>query len=237
MTSSPMHQRSNGKAESAVKIMKNLLIKTHKEGGDPYEAMLEQRNTPRQDTAHSPAEMMFNCKTRSFIPTINSKPNDEVIRIKRENPKDNVKKYHDRKSRNLSELDVGQAVFFQHVEGQNWKWGEITQILGPIMYQVKGLDGGIYRRDRVHIRPTKVHHRIRNVSPIPAAQSIGESSQNSQQRTPAPNPPALADIEDIRTVPRIDHPPGTLVSKQVTLRQLKDQSETSNRPFGSRTLL
>lgn len=47
VTSSPMHQRANGKAESAVKIMKSLLRKTHKEGGDPYEAMLEQRNTPR----------------------------------------------------------------------------------------------------------------------------------------------------------------------------------------------
>ena len=74
--------------------------------------MLEQRNMPRQDTEHSPAEMMFNRKTRSFVPTINSKPNDEVIRIKRENHKDSVKKYHDRKSRNLSELDIGQAVFF-----------------------------------------------------------------------------------------------------------------------------
>ena len=207
VTSSPMHQRANGKAESAVKIMKNLLIKTHKDGGDPYEAMLEQRNTPRQDTDRSPAEMMFNRKTRSFIPTINSQPSEEVIRIKRENRKNSVKKHHDRKSRNLSELDIGQAVFFQHIEGQNWKWGEVTQILGPNTYQVKGPDGGIYRRNRVHIRPTKVHHRMRNISPIPAAQSTEESSRNSEQRTPAPNPPALAEAEDIRTVPQIDYPP------------------------------
>ena len=75
------------------------------------------------------------------------------------------------------------------------------------MYQVKGTDGGIYRRDRVHIRPFKVHHRIRNVSPIHAAQSTGESLQNSQQRTPTPNSPALAGVEDIRTAPRINHPP------------------------------
>jgi len=67
--SSPMHQRANGKAESAVKIMKSLLRKTHKEGGDPYEAMLEQRNTPHQDTGLGPAEMMFNRRTRSFLPT------------------------------------------------------------------------------------------------------------------------------------------------------------------------
>ena len=61
-TSSPMHQRANGKAESAVKIMKSLLIKTYKDVDDPYEAILEQRNTPRQDTAMSPTQMMFNRK-------------------------------------------------------------------------------------------------------------------------------------------------------------------------------
>ena len=38
ITSSPMHQRANGRAESAVKIIKKL-VKTYKEGGDPYEAM------------------------------------------------------------------------------------------------------------------------------------------------------------------------------------------------------
>ena len=62
------------KAESAVKTMKSLLRKTHKEGGDPYEAMLEQRNTPRQDTGRSPAEMMFNRRTRSFLPSMSSSP-------------------------------------------------------------------------------------------------------------------------------------------------------------------
>ena len=61
-TSSPMNQRANGKAESAVKIMKSLLIKTYKDVDDPYEAILEQRNTPRQDTAMSPTQMMFNRK-------------------------------------------------------------------------------------------------------------------------------------------------------------------------------
>ena len=53
ITSSLMHQRANGKAESAAKIMESLLIKTWKEKGDLYQAMLEQQNTSRQDTNHS----------------------------------------------------------------------------------------------------------------------------------------------------------------------------------------
>ena len=68
VTSLPMHQRANGKPESAIKIMKSLLRKTHKEGGDPYEAMLET-STPRQDAGRGTAEMMFNKRTRSFLPT------------------------------------------------------------------------------------------------------------------------------------------------------------------------
>lgn len=48
-SSSPMHQRVNGKAlkaESVVQIMKSMLNKTCKDGDDPYEAILEQKEHP-----------------------------------------------------------------------------------------------------------------------------------------------------------------------------------------------
>ena len=64
-----MHQCADGKAETAVKIMKS---------------MLEQRNTPRQDTALRPAQMMFNCKTRSFLPSLSSNPKNTLVKGKRE---------------------------------------------------------------------------------------------------------------------------------------------------------
>ena len=51
---------------------------------DPYKAMLEQRNTPRQDTGRSPAEMMFNRRTRSFLPGIGNSPKDTLVKEKRE---------------------------------------------------------------------------------------------------------------------------------------------------------
>ena len=166
VTSSPMHQRANGKAESAVKIMKSLLVKTHKEGGDPYEAMLEQRNTPRQDTGRSPAEMMFNRRTRTFLPSMSNGPKDTVVKEKRDARKRSVKRAHDRKSRKLSEIDVGQSVFFQHKEGQNWRLGKVTEILGPNIYLVDGPDGGTYRRNRVHMRPTRITPKVRDMSSI-----------------------------------------------------------------------
>ena len=114
-----MHQRANGRAELAVKIVKTLLVKTYKEGGDPYEAMLEQRNTPHQDTGRSPAEMMFNRGTRSFLLGMGNTQKDTLLKEQREARTRRVKKVHERRSRKLSEMDERQSVFFQHTEGQN----------------------------------------------------------------------------------------------------------------------
>ena len=107
--SSPIHQRANGRAESVVKSTKTLLVKTYKEGRDPHEAMLEQSNTPRQDTGRSPAEMMFNRRTRSFLPRIGNSPKDTLLKEKREAHRRSDKRAHDQKSRKLSKIDVGQS--------------------------------------------------------------------------------------------------------------------------------
>ena len=53
-TPSPYHSQSDGKAESAVKIIKNLF----KTAEDPWKAMLEWRASPNPDFK-SPAERMF----------------------------------------------------------------------------------------------------------------------------------------------------------------------------------
>lgn len=169
MTSSPMHQQANGKAESAVKIMKTLLRKCEAEKTDPYEAILEQRNTPKQDTGISPAEIMFNRKVRGMIPHFPQKlekPESDAFIRKRNQRRQTVKKSFDKKSREQSELDVGQAVFFQHLEGRNWKLGKINGILGPRTYIVKDQNGTTYRRNRIHLRPTTVNFYSRDRSPM-----------------------------------------------------------------------
>ena len=48
---SPYHSRGNGKAESTVKIAKNILQKSREE--DPYIAFLAYRNTPQQGHVYS----------------------------------------------------------------------------------------------------------------------------------------------------------------------------------------
>ena len=61
---------------------------------------------------------------------------------------------------------MGQSAFFQHTEGQNWKLGKVTDILGPNTYQVSGPNGGTYRRNRVHMRPTSITPKARDLSPV-----------------------------------------------------------------------
>ena len=58
--SSPYHSRSNGKAEFAVKVAKNILTKAHQE--DPYLVLLAYRNTPQQGHTYSTAERIMSRK-------------------------------------------------------------------------------------------------------------------------------------------------------------------------------
>ena len=57
--SSPRNLRSNGQAESAVKIVKGLLTRAKFSGQDPYLALLAYRSTPVDAHLRSPAEMLY----------------------------------------------------------------------------------------------------------------------------------------------------------------------------------
>ena len=69
--SSPYHSHGNGKAESAVKIAKNILKKSREE--DPYIALLAHRNTPQQCHVYSPAQRLMSRRLRDLIPRATSK--------------------------------------------------------------------------------------------------------------------------------------------------------------------
>ena len=66
--SSPHHHQSNGKAESAVKIIKSMLRKTENSALNPYEALLDQHNTPTVDMTTSPAQRFLHRRLKSEIP-------------------------------------------------------------------------------------------------------------------------------------------------------------------------
>ena len=67
-TSSPRNPRSNGQAESAVKIVKGLLPRAKCSGQDPYLALLAYRSTPVDSHLRSPAEMLYQCALCTTVP-------------------------------------------------------------------------------------------------------------------------------------------------------------------------
>ena len=66
--SSPRNPRSNGQAESAVKIVKGLLTHAKCSGQDPYLALLAYRSTPVDSHLQSPAEMLYQRALRTTVP-------------------------------------------------------------------------------------------------------------------------------------------------------------------------
>ncbi len=61
-TSSPAYPQSNGKAESAVKTAKRLMLKAKISGRDPYLAILDHRNTPVTGSECKPSSETFKQK-------------------------------------------------------------------------------------------------------------------------------------------------------------------------------
>ena len=68
VTTSPHYPQANGKAESAVKICKNLLKKSQLAKSDVHLALLNHRNTPTEPTNTSPAQRLFGRRTRTLLP-------------------------------------------------------------------------------------------------------------------------------------------------------------------------
>lgn len=64
-----MHSQSNGMAERSVHTVKSLLQKALDNDNDPYLALLDFCNTPRDDTLGSPTQRLFGRRTMSLIST------------------------------------------------------------------------------------------------------------------------------------------------------------------------
>ncbi|KAL3892079.1 hypothetical protein ACJMK2_004316 [Sinanodonta woodiana] len=158
---SPYHPISNGKAEAGVKIIKGMMVKCLNSRTDQYEALLELRNTPRQDTGLSPAQMMFGRETRSMLPLVQEKsPRNQ----KRDARKDCIKKSYDCSARIKLKFENSQPVYFRHKPDKPWRKGVVTESTDRNCI-VTSTDGVQYKRNSEHIRPTSIPVQIRDKSP------------------------------------------------------------------------
>ena len=68
ITSSPIYPQSNGKAENAVKTVKQLFSKCRQAGQPEQLALLDWRNTPMEGLQTSPAQRLFGRRCRTLLP-------------------------------------------------------------------------------------------------------------------------------------------------------------------------
>ena len=92
-------------------------------------ALLELRNTPKQDAGASPAQILFGRQTRSLLPTDQLAESNEAIKAKKEKRRQSVKKHHDKTARCLDELKEGQPVYYKPFPEARWKHGVIGEKL------------------------------------------------------------------------------------------------------------
>ncbi|GAA6096806.1 uncharacterized protein K02A2.6-like, partial [Tachysurus ichikawai] len=157
VTSSPRHPKSNGKAESAVKIAKNLLRKAMHDRTDPWKAILHWRNTPTENMDSSPAQRLMSRRLKTSLPVANKLLEPSVVPgvVERlQHRKQQAKSYYDRSACDLPELNIGEKIRMKPLPQTNpalWKVGTCLQKVAPRSYLVN-VDGSIYRRNRVHLR-------------------------------------------------------------------------------------
>ena len=157
VTSSPKHARSNGKAESAVKVAKKIFKKAHRDNKDPWLALLDQRNTPTQGVNSSPVQRLMSRRTRTLLPVSANLlyPRvEEGVKEKLKAKRQTAKGYYDRSAKVLPELEIGQEVRVAGQRNKVWEAGTCVQKLSDRSYLVE-VNGNTLRRNRQALRPKK----------------------------------------------------------------------------------
>ena len=188
LTSSPHYPKSNGKAESAVKIMKSIITKANKDGADVWKAILEWRNSLTPSQGSSPVQRLMSRRTRSFLPCKASMYQPEVqcaVPAQVVRKRQVAKSYHDTSAKPLPPLVIGQPIRVKAHPQQahsNWKPGVIVDSVAPRSYIVE-VDGRKYRRNRVHLRDTVQSSPAQpNVQQTSTAETADSSTnQNASQ--------------------------------------------------------
>ena len=164
-TSSPYHSQGNGRAEAAVKVCKTML----KKSDDLDAGLLNYRNTPPRGHSYSPAQRLFNRRTRTTIPTSDAALVPEVVSrdtVHQEilNKRASAKLQYDKdcKGQHLP-LTAGDYVYMKPPpakRGQPWTYGRVSGSPAPRSYVIE-TPTGYMRRNRTQIQsaqpPTFYH--------------------------------------------------------------------------------
>ena len=175
-TFSPTHSQANGLAEKAVSIAKNLFKKSKADGKDFRLALLDYRNTPRDNVLGSPVQRCMGRRTRTRLPMSKTllKPSliePSHVNRKLEQYKKKSKSYYDKNAKPLPELKLGPV---RYRTGKTWTPAELIgkNDNNPRSYKIISPAGNVIVRNRKHLLESKessapfqtaqMDHEIRN---------------------------------------------------------------------------
>ncbi|KAF4526512.1 hypothetical protein B566_EDAN014464 [Ephemera danica] len=181
VTSSPHYPKSNGQAESAVKVTKRLLETSE----DPYLALLAYRNTPLLGIGASPAQLCMSRNLRSTVPVPPHKLVPAVLPTAEIRAKDELKKaaqkvHHDAryKAKTSAALEPGQRVWIRDIRRE----GVVVRKSGePRSYIIKTALGNL-RRNVVHL--TKLPESSESSESEDESSVGGEDTENIPELNP-----------------------------------------------------
>ena len=154
-TSSPYHSQSNGLIEAAVKTAKSLQKKAARANKDQWLSFLDYRNTPTEGMNSSPVQRLMSKRTKTTLPVAQHLLEPEIqsdVEAKLTRKRRRAKKYYDRGSKELPELEIGQPIrMMQSPTKKKWRRGVYVDKVAPRSYVVE-VDGSTYRRNRKFLR-------------------------------------------------------------------------------------
>lgn len=200
LTSSPNHPQSNGQAERTVQTIKNMLKKSECSNSDPYIALLEYRNTPLEGIGLSPAQLLMGRRLKSKLPAstslLTTGTSSEVCK-KLKDRQQTQKMYYDQQARLLPDLQTGERVRMQR--GETWQPAVVEKEHElPRSYIVRTPEGGLYRRNRKHLKKT-------NEKETDAYQHSATETSADMQYPDSQTDTQLADIPAVQNTDIHDH--------------------------------
>ena len=195
-TSSPRYPQSNGLVERNIQTIKNTMVKAKETHTDVNMALLAFRSTPIDHSLPSPAEMLYNRKLRTTLPSVSRcSPAAQPVLDQLRHRQQKQKVYHDRTARDLPPLFPGHRVMMQKEEGGKWTPATVSHTCKePRSYIVQTPNGAAYRRNRRHLigiqQPRETSPSDTDLNSLPVAAGSPSAASGSSVGVQADQQPA-----------------------------------------------
>ena len=201
-TASPLYPQSNGKAESAVKSMKNLISAAWTgrtvNWNQLSRSLLQYRNTPCRKDGLSPAQKLFGhpiqdtlpAHRRSFKPEWQKPITDMEAASSNQ---DKAELAYNQQARDLPDLKIGSRIALQNPMSKLWDIYGVVTAIGPYRrYFVKTQNGSVLVRKRRFLRkrsPPSVAGPM-PPEPLPPPHASPPPTPQDNPEPPGPTTPA-----------------------------------------------